>query len=156
VSRDTEGRRRYSPACGLDWVASCVGLAATLVRSNTVQNGGRVAVDDAGDLRPAIAAVRVMTDEPPQLVSCSRDGLSSATPAKLVRGDPALNADGINQLAQAANGEGGKDSVGMRGRVHGVARGEAGRKRGWSDISRLVPAAGGRRCEWCGTDGADG
>jgi hypothetical protein len=73
--------------------------AAAFVGGNAVQDGGGVALDDAGDLGAAVAAKRVVTDEPPQLVSGGCDSLGPARAAELLRGNAATDADVVEQLA---------------------------------------------------------
>lgn len=93
-------------------------LATPLVRSNAVQDGGWVALDDASDLGPAVEAMRVVADEPPELVPGGCHGLGSLGPAEFLRGDTAASTDGIEQFAQAPSRECSEDGVWMRSRSH--------------------------------------
>ena len=74
-------------------------LATALVGSNAVEDGGRVALDDTSDLRPAVVSMGVVADEPPELVPGGCYGLGSLGPAEFLRGDAAVSADGVDQLA---------------------------------------------------------
>ena len=145
--------QRSSPG-GLGSGARCGLLAAALVRGNAVQDGGRVALDDAGDLRPAVVAMGVVADEPPELVPGGCYGLGSLWPAEFLGGDAAASANGIDQFAKAPSGECSKDGVWMRSRGHGGLSSEGRLDRGCSDISRWPREGRGRRCGRCGTDGA--
>jgi len=106
------------------------------MRSNAVQDGGRVALDDASDLRPAVVAMRVVADEPPEFVPGGSDGLGSLGPAEFLGGDAAASADGSDQFAETPSAECCEDGVWMRSRGHGGLPSEAWLERDGSDISR--------------------
>jgi hypothetical protein len=110
-------------------------LATALVGGDAVQDGGRVALDDAGDLRPAVVAVGVVADEPPELVPGGYHSLCSLRPAEFLGGDTAVSADGIEQFAQTPSAECIEDRVWTRSRAHGGLANEARLEWG-SDISR--------------------
>ena len=70
-----------------------------VVGGDTMHDGGVVATDDAGDFAEAVVTLRVVTDEPPQLVSGGCDSLGPARAAELLRGNAATDADVVEQLA---------------------------------------------------------
>ena len=94
-------------------------LAAALVSSDALEDGGWIALDHARDFRPAVVTLWVVADEPPQLMAGCRYRLSAARSAELPRGDSAMSTNVIDQLAQAAQGERIEDGVGADGDRNG-------------------------------------
>jgi hypothetical protein len=73
-----------------------------LVSGNAMHDGGVIATDDAGDLAEAVMTLRVVTDEPPELVSGGSDSSASTTAAELVAGDATADTDRIGKVEKAA------------------------------------------------------
>jgi hypothetical protein len=68
------------------------------VDGNAMQDSGMVTANDAGDFGVAVAAVRMVPHEPPQLVASGSDGAASSATAQFVAGDTAVIAHGIDEV----------------------------------------------------------
>ena len=98
---------------------------ASDVSDDAVTNGGVVAVDDAADFRKAVAAFRMVSDHPPQLVTRGGDSSGTVVATKLVTGDASPSADAVGKGEKAADGKCDDDSVGVEvdWRAHGMCFG---------------------------------
>ena len=97
-----------------------------VVTGDAVEDGGVVPSDDAGDLAEAVAAMGMVTNEPPELVAGGSHSTASATTAQLTAADAATGTHGIGEVEQTATGKLVDDVCGVGHTVHGCAvHGEA-------------------------------
>jgi hypothetical protein len=88
------------------------------VGAETAENSGVIAGKEPTDVTETVAALGVMANSPPGLVTSGGDALGAAAPAHVLDEDAACAADLEHKVKEVAGAE--RFDKGIGGRIHGI------------------------------------